>query len=118
MAYKAAPQSGGFLHCPRPRRFGNLKSAPKRGGLVVKEQIAQRGIVRPNGPRAGLRSIPPEIQSKSPAHGIEVHEDSLNSVRAQRLYKLRCECGKSWFELELPKIVQCPACLKPGLVSV
>src|SRR2546430_9126243 len=28
----------------------------------------------------------------------------------QRVYKMRCECGRSWFELELPKFVTCPAC--------
>jgi len=33
------------------------------------------------------------------------------------LYKVRCECGRSWFELELPKVVKCPACHKLGLVS-
>jgi hypothetical protein len=48
--------------------------------------------------------------------GIEVYEDELGTVSAQRLYKMRCECGRSWFELELPKLSKCPACLRLNLV--
>jgi hypothetical protein len=51
-------------------------------------------------------------------NGIEVHEQELRSVTAQCVYKLRCECGRSWFEIELPKFVQCPACAKLGVVSL
>jgi hypothetical protein len=50
--------------------------------------------------------------------GIEVHEEELRTVTAQPLYKMRCECGRSWFELELPRLVKCPACEKTGLVSI
>lgn len=50
--------------------------------------------------------------------GIEVHEEELGTVTAQRLYKMRCECGRSWFELELPRLIQCPACAKLNLVSI
>ena len=49
--------------------------------------------------------------------GIEVREEELRAVQAQTLYKMRCECGRSWFELELPRLVKCPACEKLGLVS-
>jgi hypothetical protein len=49
--------------------------------------------------------------------GIEVHEEELSAIKAQTLYKMRCECGRSWFELELPRLVKCPACDKLGLVS-
>jgi hypothetical protein len=49
--------------------------------------------------------------------GIEVREEELGTVTAQRMYKLRCECGRSWFDLDLPRLVQCPACAKLGLVS-
>jgi hypothetical protein len=100
----------------------------------VKESSARLADdVRHAGAQAGLRVAAPAPQSKSPPHelesafqqradlrddGIEVHEDELGSVMAQRLYKMRCECGRSWFELELPKIVQCPACLKLNLVSI
>jgi hypothetical protein len=48
---------------------------------------------------------------------MEVHEEELGMVSVQQLYKLRCECGRSWFALELPKLVQCPACHKLSLVS-
>jgi len=48
--------------------------------------------------------------------GIEVCEDELGTVLAQRLYKMRCECGRSWFELELPKLCKCPACQRLNLV--
>jgi hypothetical protein len=50
-------------------------------------------------------------------HGIVVSEEELRSIKAQRLYKMRCECGRSWFELDLPTLVECPACRKLGLVS-
>jgi hypothetical protein len=49
--------------------------------------------------------------------GIEVREEQMTAVSAQRMYQLRCECGRSWFELVVPKIVNCPACHKIGLVS-
>lgn len=93
----------------------------------MKERSTRLDDVRQSGAQ------PPAPQSKSLAHalesafqqradprddGIEVHEDELGSVIAQRLYKMRCECGRSWFALELPKIVQCPACLRLKLVSI
>ena len=52
-----------------------------------------------------------------PDGGMEVHEEEWGSVTVQCLYKVRCECGRSWFELELPQFVRCPACHKLGLVS-
>ena len=58
----------------------------------------------------------PAAQSPSDS-GIEVHEEEWGTVTVQRLYKMRCECGRSWFELDLPKFVRCPACHKLGLVS-
>lgn len=72
------------------------------------------------------------IQSKSPSQAVEpafrrragkddgmlVQEDELGLVMAQCLYKMRCECGRSWFELELPKLVKCPACQRLNLVCV
>jgi hypothetical protein len=39
-------------------------------------------------------------------------------VKAQRVYQMRCECGRAWFELELPSLVQCPACAKLSAVSL
>jgi len=34
----------------------------------------------------------------------------LGLAIAQRFYRMRCECGRSWIELELKKLVKCPAC--------
>lgn len=48
--------------------------------------------------------------------GIDVREEDLSIVQAQQLYQMRCECGRSWFELVLKMLVQCPACHKLGLV--
>ena len=50
-------------------------------------------------------------------NGVQVLEEQLATVTAQRMYKLRCECGRSWFELVCPTIVHCPACHQAGLVS-
>jgi hypothetical protein len=49
--------------------------------------------------------------------GIVVREEELGACKAQRMYKMRCECGRSWFELELPTLIECPACKKLCLVS-
>jgi len=84
------------------------------GDLVVKEPTTQPAnaplLVR----RVELEVAPPETATVS---GIEVHEEKWSTVTAQHVYKMRCECGRSWFELELPKFVKCPACHKLGLVS-
>jgi len=64
--------------------------------------------------RVDLGVAPPETATVS---GIEVHEEKWGTVTAQHVYKMRCECGRSWFELELPKFVKCPACHKLGLVT-
>ncbi len=64
--------------------------------------------------RVDLSVAPPQPAIDS---GMEVQEEQCGSVTAQRVYKMRCECGRSWFELELPKGVRCPACHKFGLVS-
>jgi len=39
-----------------------------------------------------------------------VRPGKLGSAVAQRFYRMRCECGRSWIELELKKFVKCPAC--------
>jgi hypothetical protein len=53
------------------------------------------------------------------AHGgIEVKEEELGLIKAQLMYRLRCECGRSWFDITLPKLVQCPSCAKQGMVLV
>jgi predicted Zn-ribbon and HTH transcriptional regulator len=43
--------------------------------------------------------------------GIEVHEQPLGVIRAERLYQMRCECGRPWFATELPTSTRCPACV-------
>jgi hypothetical protein len=72
------------------------------GDEVVKERATRLASVRP----------PPK------GEGIEVHEDELGQITAQPMYRMRCECGRPWFELELKRLVQCPACHKLNLVSV
>ena len=64
--------------------------------------------------RADRNVALPEI---APDSGIEVQEEEWGTVTVQLVYKMRCECGRSWFELELPRFVECPACHKLGLVS-
>jgi hypothetical protein len=66
----------------------------------------------------GLTSIASRTRQRREGIGIEVQEEELGTVTAQRLYKMRCECGRSWFELELPRLIQCPACAKLNLVSI
>lgn len=87
----------------------------------MKSGTAHRGNPRAAGSRSGLAVVPPADASPSPIgameSGIIVHEEELGSVKAQRMYKMRCDCGRSWFELELPTLVECPACKKLCLVS-
>jgi hypothetical protein len=82
--------------------------------LVVKEPTTQPANTALLVRRVELEVAPPETATVS---GIEVHEEKWRTVTAQHVYKMRCECGRSWFELELPKFVKCPACHKLGLVS-
>ncbi|MFO1375904.1 MAG: hypothetical protein U1F14_02720 [Steroidobacteraceae bacterium] len=52
--------------------------------------------------------------------GIEVSEYSeqeLCRITAQRVYMVRCECGRRWFELDLPAIAECPACRRLGSLA-
>ena len=70
----------------------------------MKENIVRTG----SQPRSGKR-----IQA-----GIEVQEEELGQITAQRVYRMRCDCGRPWFELELKRLVQCPACRRLNLVSL
>jgi hypothetical protein len=81
--------------------------------LVVKERTTDPGTV-PQLPRVDPSVALPETATDG---GIEVHEEECGTVTVQHLYKMRCECGRSWFELEVPQFVKCPACSKLGLVS-
>jgi len=48
--------------------------------------------------------------------GVEVAEQELGMVEAQLMYRLHCECGRAWFDLDLPRFVTCPSCGKMSLV--
>ena len=78
---------------------------------LMKHGTAHRG--NPHPPTVAQAAQP----ISSMESGILVREEELGSVKAQRLYKMRCDCGRSWFELELPRLVECPACKKLCLVS-
>ena len=89
---------------PLPGSGGSpLSSAKHSKGLVV-NQRTHRGKFPPLG-----RCAPPRAATAS---GIEVHEEKWGTVTVQHVYKMRCECGRSWFELELLRFVKCPACHK------
>lgn len=98
----------------------------------MKEQTSEPGNHRQFGPQVGLKVVTPLTSAKDPASasmsraqrrrgdadtGIEVREEELCAVTSQRMFKMRCECGRSWFELESKKFVNCPACHKLGLVT-
>jgi hypothetical protein len=74
------------------------------------------GNPRPTGNPAEVATLAPRPRYKR--EGIEVREEELGCVTAQRLFKMRCDCGRSWFELELPRLIHCPACAKLKLVSI
>jgi hypothetical protein len=78
--------------------------------LVMKETNAPAGSVRP------LRQHPRSGHSDS--EGILVQEDELSTATAQRLYRMRCECGRSWFELELKSLIKCPSCSRLNRVEM
>ena len=52
------------------------------------------------------------------SYGILVQEGELGSAIAQRFYRMRCGCGRSWIELELKKLVKCPACSRLNFVRL
>jgi hypothetical protein len=79
----------------------------------VTEHITSPGDFRPPSRQVVVQVAPPETATDG---GIEVHEEKLGEVTAQLLYKMRCECGRSWIALLVPKFVKCPACHKFGRV--
>ena len=68
----------------------------------------KQNIVRMGSPPASRKS----------QTGLEVQEEELGHITAQRMYRMRCDCGRPWFELELKRLVQCPACRRLSLVSL
>jgi len=83
------------------------------GNLAVNERMTQAAVEDPSGAPSAV-ATPWRVEADT---GIDVREEDLSIVQAQRLYQMRCECGRSWFELVLKILVQCPACHKLGLVS-
>ena len=66
-----------------------------------------------------VRIGPQQGGSRKRCHsGIEVQEEELGQITAQPMYRMRCGCGRPWFELELKRLVQCPACHRLNLVSL
>ena len=80
----------------------------------MKEQAIYPGNFPQVDRRADPNAAPPETTTDC---GIEVHEEEWGTVTVQHVYKMRCECGRSWFELEVPQFVKCPACKKLALIS-
>jgi hypothetical protein len=80
----------------------------------VKILNAQVLPISPTKPQRG----PDRRQPEEPTDGIDVREEQLGSVTAQPIYRLCCDCGRAWFELELPAVVRCPECAKLGVVSL
>jgi hypothetical protein len=76
------------------------------------------GSERQAGVVTALSRLASRTRGRRESTGIEVQEEELGIVTAQRLYKLRCGCGRSWFELELPHLIACPACAKRSLVTI
>ena len=54
--------------------------------------------------------------SRASGAGIEVEEGQLGLIKAQLVYRMRCECGRAWFDIQLPKLAECPSCAKKGVV--
>jgi hypothetical protein len=79
----------------------------------VRERITYPVVFPPVSRRVVVQVAPPETATDG---GIEVHEEKLGKVIVQRLYRMRCECGRSWIALVLPKFIKCPACHKLGQV--
>ena len=80
----------------------------------MKERTTYPGIFPQFSRRVDLSAVPPRPEIDS---GMEVREEQCGTVTAQQMYKMRCACGRSWFELEVPKLVKCPACNKFSVVS-
>jgi hypothetical protein len=78
-------------------------------GRALEDDAVKENIVR-MGPQQGGRT--------RGQTGIDVQEGELGQITAQRMYRMRCECGRPWFELELKRLVQCPACRRLNLVSL
>ena len=99
----------------------------------MKQRTARLASVQDGNRSASVRMIPTRAEAKTVPHtprpggpqragekgeGIEVQEQELGHITAQRMYRMRCECGRPWFELELPRLVKCPKCHRLNLVTL
>ena len=104
-------EGGGMRRVTSETTVSRTRSAKKlKTRLVVKETNTQPGSV--------LKIRSHSQASPRDSDGILVQEDELGSATAQQLYRLRCECGRSWFELELKLIVRCPGCTRVSRVHM
>jgi len=72
-----------------------------------------------NAPAGSVRPIRPQPRGgHADSGGILVQEDELSTATAQQLYRMRCECGRSWFELELKSLIKCPSCSRLNRVEM
>jgi hypothetical protein len=90
-------------------KFGEIHSG---AGLKV---TAPQGLPEASTPSQSRPTPPQDAESSS---GMTVEEEELRIVSAQIVYHLHCQCGRSWFALELETFAKCPACKKVGLVSL
>jgi hypothetical protein len=71
-----------------------------------------------NAPLGTVRTIRSHSRLSAPeSEGILVQEEELSTATAQHMYRMRCECGRSWYELELKALVKCPGCTKLSRVQ-
>ncbi len=71
-----------------------------------------------NAPLGTVRTIRSHSRLAAPeSEGILVQEEELSTATAQHMYRMRCECGRSWYELELKALVKCPSCTKLSRVQ-
>lgn len=96
----------------RTARLPSIPEGSARGSLRV---VPSRAEVK-TAPQASRSAGPHRAGQK--AEGIEVQEQELGQITAQCMYRMRCECGRPWFELELPRLVKCPKCHRLNLVSI
>jgi len=59
------------------------------------------------GDRGGTASLP---KIRHMPEGVEVVEQRAGIAVGQWVLRVRCQCGRAWFELEAVKATTCPRC--------